>query len=206
VKPGIEIRVLSGADVAAYIDDIATLRIIVFREYPYLYDGTLEAERKYLRHYADNPRAVVIIAMDDGRMAGAVTGIPLAGESPELLEPFRAQRIAVEGIYYVGEMMFYREYRAKGLGSRLWRHLETHARGLGGFDTMACATVARPDDHPCRPPGYLPIDRFCLRHGLVKQPELAVSLGWQEIDGAQHVNRLVFWLKPLAGANQQCHE
>jgi hypothetical protein len=36
----IEVRRLAGAEVAPYLDDLARMRIEVFREYPYLYDGS----------------------------------------------------------------------------------------------------------------------------------------------------------------------
>ncbi len=44
-------QVLQKEELAACIDDLADLRISVFREYPYLYDGNLEYEKKYLKQY-----------------------------------------------------------------------------------------------------------------------------------------------------------
>ena len=43
-----EIRLLHGAAIAPYIDDLARLRLSVFREFPYLYDGTPEYEADHL--------------------------------------------------------------------------------------------------------------------------------------------------------------
>ena len=34
-----EVRALSGSEIAAHLADLAALRIAVFAEYPYLYDG-----------------------------------------------------------------------------------------------------------------------------------------------------------------------
>ena len=39
---------LTGADVRTVLDDVARLRISVFRDFPYLYDGSLDYERDYL--------------------------------------------------------------------------------------------------------------------------------------------------------------
>ena len=47
----IDVRVLTGAALDAALDDVARLRITVFREWPYLYDGDLEYERDYLNAY-----------------------------------------------------------------------------------------------------------------------------------------------------------
>ena len=41
-------------------DDVAALRIAVFRDWPYLYDGTVEYERSYLESYRNSPAAVLV--------------------------------------------------------------------------------------------------------------------------------------------------
>ena len=38
----VEVRALTGAELEAHLDDVARLRIAVFRDWPYLYDGTLD--------------------------------------------------------------------------------------------------------------------------------------------------------------------
>ena len=40
----IETRVLTGAALEAALEDVARLRIAVFRDWPYLYDGSLDYE------------------------------------------------------------------------------------------------------------------------------------------------------------------
>ena len=37
---------LAGANIESVIDDLAGLRMAVFREFPYLYEGSLEYESK----------------------------------------------------------------------------------------------------------------------------------------------------------------
>ena len=53
----IEVRALRGAALEAALGHVAALRIAVFRDWPYLYDGTLDYERAYLATYRDNPGA-----------------------------------------------------------------------------------------------------------------------------------------------------
>ena len=43
----------NGAALEPWLDALGKLRITVFREYPYLNDGTLEYEREYLKTYAE---------------------------------------------------------------------------------------------------------------------------------------------------------
>ncbi|NBO21620.1 MAG: GNAT family N-acetyltransferase, partial [Rhodobacteraceae bacterium] len=47
----IALRALTGPAVAEVLDDVARLRIAVFRDWPYLYDGDLNYERRYLDSY-----------------------------------------------------------------------------------------------------------------------------------------------------------
>ncbi|HBF93820.1 MAG TPA: GNAT family N-acetyltransferase, partial [Marinobacter adhaerens] len=42
----VSIRRLSGDQIKPYLDDLARLRIEVFRHFPYLYDGDMDYERK----------------------------------------------------------------------------------------------------------------------------------------------------------------
>jgi hypothetical protein len=44
-----EVTQLRGREIEPYLQEIAGLRITVFREFPYLYEGDLEYEMAYLR-------------------------------------------------------------------------------------------------------------------------------------------------------------
>ena len=65
LAPGLTIARFSGPALAGYLDDVARLRMEVFREFPYLYDGTLEYERNYLKKYVRCAQAVVVVAFAD---------------------------------------------------------------------------------------------------------------------------------------------
>jgi hypothetical protein len=49
VIDGVTVRALTGPELEAALDGVASLRIAVFRDWPYLYDGSLDYEREYLR-------------------------------------------------------------------------------------------------------------------------------------------------------------
>ena len=68
----IDVRVLTGAALDAALDDVARLRITVFREWPYLYDGDLEYERDYLNAYRKSSDAVLIGAFDGTELIGVL--------------------------------------------------------------------------------------------------------------------------------------
>ncbi|SFR41775.1 hypothetical protein SAMN05216203_0117 [Marinobacter daqiaonensis] len=58
----VHITALSGQEVLPYLDDLARLRIEVFRAFPYLYDGDMGYERRYLATYADSPESFFVLA------------------------------------------------------------------------------------------------------------------------------------------------
>ena len=66
----VEIRPVTGIAVEPWLDALAQLRIEVFRDYPYLYDGDLEYERGYLDRYAQSDRSVFVLALEYNRLVG----------------------------------------------------------------------------------------------------------------------------------------
>ena len=48
----ISLTAVHGDGLLPYLDDLAALRIAVFREWPYLYEGNLGYEANYLGRYA----------------------------------------------------------------------------------------------------------------------------------------------------------
>lgn len=97
---------LTGSAAAIRLDDLATLRLEIFREFPYLYDGDRGEEIAYLKCYAETPDAFVLIVSDGQQVVGAATGMPLRCEGAELVRPFDGTAYAVEQIYYIGELLF----------------------------------------------------------------------------------------------------
>ncbi|HEY0962117.1 MAG TPA: GNAT family N-acetyltransferase [Pseudomonadales bacterium] len=197
----VRIQRFSGAQLGSYIEAVAQLRIAVFRDFPYLYDGTMDYERKYLRTYLECPQAVVVVAFDGDVVVGCSTAIPMAFEEPAFQLPFVEHGYDPARIFYCAESVLRPEYRGLGIGVRFFEEREAHARELGGFDWVAFCSVVRPADHPLRPPGYEPLDRFWHKRGYVKHPELSATYTWKDIDQAHETSkRLEFWLKSPASA------
>jgi GNAT superfamily N-acetyltransferase len=198
VAGGLRIERVSGEGLERYIPDLARLRIEVFREFPYLYDGTLDHEREYLRTYAGVPDSVIVLAIDGERVVGASTGLPMEAETDEVKRPFLEQRYEPAAIFYFGESVLERAYRGQGIGVRFFEEREAHARGLGRFAWACFCAVQRPADHPRRPPDYVPLDDFWRRRGYAKHPELSTTFSWREVgEQTQSPKPMVFWLKRL---------
>lgn len=194
----IEILTCAGEAVAPYVGDLARLRIAVFREYPYLYEGDAAYEQRYLTAYARSPRSVFVLALDGGRVIGASTGLPLADDGEAFHRPFLERGMALDDVFYFGESVLLGEYRGQGIGHRFFDEREAHARRLGGFRLTAFCAVERADDDPRRPAGHRPNDVFWRKRGYARQEDMFCALAWKEPGEPEPITHsLRFWLRPL---------
>jgi GNAT superfamily N-acetyltransferase len=192
----ITFRRLSGAVIAGHLDDLATLRLEIFAEYPYLYSGQRDAELTYLASYAEQAEGCAILVEEHGRVIGAATGMPLRHEGAALRDPVANTSWPVDQLYYIGELLFRPAYRARGLGQLLLSEFESQVRLLG-YRKIVCVTVERSADHPQRPADAIPIDRFLARTGFVRLDGVTTSLPWLEVDGVRSDHSMQFWLKDI---------
>ncbi len=196
----VEIRDLTGAALAAALDDLAGLRSRVFRAFPYLYDGDPDYERAYLSAYGRSPRALVVGAFHDGALIGAATAAPMADHEPAFAEPFRARGMDIADLYYFGESVLLPEWRGRGIGHAFFDRREARARDLGFSAACFCAVI-RPDDHPARPAGYSPLDPFWRKRGFAPVEGMVADYDWRDIGQATETRHgMQFWMKRLNGA------
>lgn len=195
----LDIRRFTGLQLAEHLDEVARLRIDVFHDFPYLYDGSMNYERRYLQTYLQCPQAVIVLAFADDRIVGASTGIPLAFEEQNFRQPFIDQGYDPDAIFYCAESVLRRDYRGRGAGVRFFEEREAHARSIGNFQHYCFCSVIRSPDHPLRPAGYEPLDRFWQKRGYARHPELSASYTWKDIDQPDETSKsLEFWLKSPA--------
>lgn len=181
-----------------YLPDLARLRIRVFRDFPYLYDGTVEYEEKYLETYTNCPESLVVLVRDGDMVVGATTGLPLDAETTQFQAPFREQGIDPVRVFYCAESVLLPEYRGRGIYPGFFAEREGHAKSLGRFDLVSFCCVQRPDNHPLRPSDYQPLDRIWTKFGYVKHPELATTYEWKDVNEQEESPKpMVFWLKSL---------
>ena len=186
-----------GPAVAAHLPAVAALRIAVFREWPYLYEGSLTYEESYLAAYARGERNLVVLAFDGERVVGAATAMPLVAHGEDVAPPLVAAGFDAASICYFGESVLLPGYRGRGLGHRFFDEREAFARA-GGFTTAAFCAVDRPADHPRRPADYRDLGRFWAKRGYVRRPDIVGTMSWRDVgDEADTGKPMVFWVKPL---------
>lgn len=191
----VETRILVGEAIGPALPDIARLRIEVFRAWPYLYDGDVAYEERYLRSYRDNPRAVVVLALDGDRAVGAATGMPLADHADAA--EMTGDLPPVAEVFYCAESVLLPDYRGRGLGHAFFDGREAHGRVLGKRSAVFCGVV-RPQDHPARPKDYRPLDPFWRKRGYAPVEGAFARFSWQDVgDTAETEKRLQVWLRTL---------
>ncbi len=192
----VAVRALTGAALDSALDDVAALRIAVFRDWPYLYDGDLAYERDYLRAYAA-PGAVVVGAFDGARLVGAATGAPMEDHAADFAAAFAQRPEPLNQIFYCAESVLLPAYRGHGLGHAFFDEREAQARRLGRRWSAFCSVI-RPDDHPARPPDYRPLDGFWRKRGYAPLPGAVAQFRWKDIgDVDQTAKPLQFWMRAL---------
>ena len=188
---------LKGKFIIPYLPELANLRIKIFRDYPYLYEGNLEYEKKYLHTYSECDESVVVLAMDKDTIVGLSTGIPMQFGDAAWSSPFIKNNLPINDIFYLGESVLLPEYRGKGIYKHFFHERESAAR-LFGSRIATFAAVERPENHPKCPKDYVPLDAIWSRFGYVKRPELCAHYEWQDIDESKLTRKpLIFWLKAL---------
>jgi len=191
------VEALTGAALDAALDDVARLRIEVFRDFPYLYDGDLDYERRYLEVYRDSARAVLVGAFDGDRLVGAATGTPLADHAEDFAAAFAGTGIDMGTVFYCAESVLLPAWRGRGIGHRFFGLREDHA-GRNGFSRVAFCAVVRPADHPLRPADHAPLDPFWRKRGYAPLAGAVASFRWKDIDQAEETAKpLQFWMRNL---------
>ena len=184
-----------GADIRALIEPLADLRCAVFRQWPYLYAGDRDYERRYLGRYADNPDALLVTVFDGQQLVGASTAQPAETEIAEIRTAIDQAGHALTQVLYFGESILQPGYRGRGLGHRFFDAREAHAAALGRPVTGFCA-VERPADHPLRPARPRDLHGFWAARGYLHRPDVACTLDWQDIDQpGEPGHRLSFWFR-----------
>ncbi len=192
-----KVEILTGDVLDNALEDVARLRIAVFRDWPYLYDGDLEYEQRYLQAYRASDRAIVIGAYDGSWLVGASTGAPLVEHAADFARAFEGTDVDLSDTFYCAESVLLRRYRKQGIGKRFFFLRELHARELG-FKRICFCSVVRSETHPLFPSAYEPLDGFWKSRGYAPLENVLARFSWKDIDQLDETLKpLQFWIKDL---------
>ena len=188
-----------GSGIVEILEDVARLRIELFRDFPYLYDGNLEYERNYLAGLSENEESFVVAAYQDDEAVGAATALPLSSNA-EILDGvqdrFSRAGIRPEDCYYYSEILVRPSHRRRGISKEFYRQREETALRLGYsaacFSALKIEEIASP-----RPPDYFDPSDMWQRMGFHRHGDICVDYHWPTLqaDGTtvDMKHRLYFW-------------
>jgi len=189
-----------GADIAKVVDQLAKLRMTVFREYPYLYDGNLMYEQNYLQSYVKSSRSLAVIAKTESQfVVGASTCLPLSDEESRLQGNFEGKGYDVSEIFYFGESVVLPMYRGAGLGKKFFEFRENHAKSFSTYKHTSFCSVVRPEGHPLKPQNYTSPEPLWQRLGYSKLQGITTQYSWPDFGEQDESEKLMqFWSKKIS--------
>lgn len=192
-----EVKIFHGKEIASIITELAKLRITVFHDFPYLYEGDFEYEKNYLKIYLETEESTIVAVFDNGQMIGAASAMPLKAEADYVQSPFLESQIDINRIYYFGESVLLKEYRGRGLGNVFFNEREKAAKKFNYPVSCFCGVI-RTEDHPKRPVDFRPLDEFWKKRGYEKQINLVAEFSWKDIGDTMETKKpMIYWMKNL---------
>lgn len=192
------IKLLVGDQMKPALPYLADFRLTSFREYPYLYDGTLEEEQAYCKDLMTFAHAAIAVAYQGDQVVGLLSGaslIPFSSHFGEV-DGFKTSGYDPGKMYYFAEIIVLPEYRGRGLGRRLFQEFEAWVVSQGY--THGCFISESYDMHPLKPKNYREHD-IQWRSMRYEKVNVSVTYSWNTIqpDGSSRLQEHVmpYWVK-----------
>lgn len=193
---------IQGSAIKDYLTEVATMRINHFKDFPYLYQGSMQYEEEYLKGLANNKTAILITISVKDKIIAMITALPLVSDydilekAPANFAEFDCKK---EDLYYIGEVIVEKQYRGQKLAKKLIKLVEEHAFNKG-YQGICFLTVARAEQHPQRPENYQDFKLIASHLGYT-ETNLFTNFSWPTIQPDLTVldqeNPMVFWIKKL---------
>jgi len=193
-QDGLYIKALSGKDAQSYTEQIAQLRITMFRKYPYLYDGDMKNEESYLQTYWKSQKSTFLLLFNsEDEIVGLSSSRPLDEEMPEVKKPFLNTEIDLSKCLYIGETLIKEKYQGMQILDQMVKYYKEMVPKQA-YECVLFMTVLREDNHPAKPDNYQPLDEIWKHYGFEVMKGKKIFLNWKRIDTQnEEENTLIVW-------------
>jgi len=197
IKNNVTIQPLIGEQINKHIDEFAHLRINIFKNYPYLYDGNINYEKEYLKVYLQSQNSVLIGAFYNNELVGGATAILLQDSYPEVQQLFLAQNYNINNMVYFGESVLLDRFQNSGIGHKFFINRELFALSYKNVSYTTFCYVNRKNDN-LKPNTYNEhkLHNLWNTHRYIEDNSLTTYFAWQDIgDSIETQKPMQFMLK-----------
>jgi hypothetical protein len=188
----------TGSEIKTVLDDFAQLRITVFAEFPYLYEGNIEYEKEYIQTYCQSERSFFFGIYLQNKLIGATTCLPLSDETDNIQRPFIEAKMDLNQVFYFGESIILKKFRGQGFGNLFFDERERFAAQFSEIKFTTFCAVERPNSHPLKPENFRSNDLFWSKWKYIKRLELSCEMKWlDKNESEESTKKLTFWTKSI---------
>jgi GNAT superfamily N-acetyltransferase len=194
----IKVETFHGKEISSHTQQIINLCNMIYREYPYLYNGDDADYTSYLESLSQLNDAIICLAFDDKKAVGLAIGIPMSETRDVYKPPLIKQGYDLNSVFYLGEFGLKPEYRGQGIEEAMYRKIEDFAKKSGKFNTLCLWEIDNSSNSQQQPLGYIPRDDFWKNLNFVRHQDLNFVLFWQNINDNHETPHLaVYSIKKL---------
>lgn len=189
---------MNGSEARHIAPSIAALRIKVFWDFPYLYEGSLDYEMKYLETYFKSKHSFFFAVKDHGELVGITTAVLACEEEDSFQKPLVEAGLDPKTVCYFGESLLLKNYRGLGIGKKFFHEREKFAISFPQVNHICFCAVVRDSNHPLKPEGYKPLNEFWTQMGFHLVPGFLGRYEWKD-RGEEYPTekRMQYWIKNI---------
>lgn len=189
-----------GTSITPFVKDITDLCIEIYREYPYLYEGTEEEYLPFIEHYTSSNNGIACLLFDNTKPIGVAIGMSMNEMREKYKQPFINARPLenCNELFYLGEFLLLKDYRGKGFGKQMYLELERLVKENLNLQKICFCKIDEDVHNPLIPADYKSLDEFWRKLGFEKCDDATVIVDWRDVSAEKDSpHKLVYWLKTL---------
>lgn len=197
----ISVKLCFGEQIRLYTRDLSHLCLEVYKEWPYLYEGSEEEGVEYIEErYVKNPDSLVCLAFQGNQLIGAAMGLPLCHAPPHYLTCFKSDE-SLKDVFYWGELAVVPKHRHLKVAKEIYTKMGKEVIDSGKYRAIAFCEVTRSSDfiqkYP-KPDQYRGNDSLWLHLNFEIKANLTCQGKWRLVGEAQESTQdMVYWWKTL---------